>query len=759
MEKRVGSSLAKWCGIGALLVLPFAYLQTAASKDDRDDKAGFQIRTLSTHADRVSGGNVLVEISVPQAKGKHSLVISLNGRDITGTFRAGQAPNTLVGLVDGLVLGSNTLRVEGKGWGVKPESLELTNYSIKGPVISGPYQQPFICQTQSFNLPAGLGTLGAPLDAECSVATRVDYLYISTAGGAFRQLPSTTALPADVKTTTTRNGVTVPFVVRLETGTMDRGIYQNVVLHDPTKEAAPSPFSPPKGWNKGLIAIHGAGCPGGWYIQGAAEGVNPVTGVNVTRLGEGWGLFINTLQHPSNSCNPFLAGEAAMMGKEHFIETFGVPAYTISLGGSGGAYTTLDIGDAFPGLFDGAIPTSTFPDAFSIANAALDAHLLTHYFAVTNTTGFSDAQKVAVSGYKGIQAWIDAANQAQRTDPVPNRPDIPGYGSAVWSSAVPASLRYDPVTNPTGARPTVFDASRNIYGVDPRTGFALRPWDNVGVQYGLGALNSGAITVKQFLDLNQDIGGYDNDANYVASRTTGDRGAIKRAYQAGMTLYGGNGLSTIPVLDGGNYNDTSGYHYAWYHFAVRERMRQANGTADNHVMWRGPAQGEANWAAMVRWVEAVKADHSNASQIEKVRRNKPADIVDGCWDTSTTPPKFIAEPTTFSSQPDSKCNTLYPSYAFPRYVAGGPLVANIIACRLKRVDMDDYAVPFTSAEMDRLRSIFPHGVCDWSRKGVKQTAGVPWASFGPSPDNLVFDVTDTRRRHRDDDDHANDNDD
>jgi hypothetical protein len=31
------------------------------------------------------------------------------------------------------------------------------------------------------------------------------------------------------------------------------------------------------------------------------------------------------------------AGEAVMMGKEHFIETFGVPAYTISLGGSGGA--------------------------------------------------------------------------------------------------------------------------------------------------------------------------------------------------------------------------------------------------------------------------------------------------------------------------------------------------------------------------------------------------------------------------------------
>ena len=724
--------------IAAALALPLA---SGFAHDDDD----FRITTLSTHADRVSGGDVLVSIDVPQLKHGATPSIRLNGRDITSTFRAGDQPDTLVGLVTGLVTGSNTLSVEAKG--EKKKSLEITNYSIKGPIISGPYLQPFICQTQNFQLPAGLGNLGAPLDQDCSIATRVDYLYMSTAGGAFRALPSTTVLPGDVAMTTTLDGKTVPFVVRLETGTMDRGIYQNVVLHDPTKEPQPTPFSPPKGWNHRLIALHGAGCPGGWYIQGPAMGVNPVTGANVTRLGEGWAIFINTLQHPSNSCNPFLAGEAAMMGKEHFIETFGVPRYTISLGGSGGAYTTLDIGDAFPGLFDGAIPISTFPDAFSIANSGLDGHLLTHYFMLQHPGAFTDAQMVAVSGYKGIQAWVDAANQSQRTDPVPGRPDIPGYSSAVWTAAVPANLRYDPVNNPTGARPTVFDVSRNVYGVDPKTGFALRPWDNVGVQYGLKALNDGVISVDQFLDLNAGIGGFDNDANYVPQRTRGDRGAIRRAYEAGMTLYGGNGLATIPVLDGGNYNDTSGYHYAWYHFAVRERMRQANGTAANHVMWRGPAQAEPNWQAMVRWVEAIKADHSNRSAMDKIRRNKPADVVDGCWDTSTTPPTFIAEPTTFSSQPDSKCNTLYPSYANPRYVAGGPLQANILACHLKRIDMDDYAVPFTSAQMDRLRAVFPDGVCDWSKKGAEQTPGVPWASVGPSPDNQIFDVTDTGHGH------------
>ena len=76
----------------------------------------------------------------------------------------------------------------------------------------------------------------------------------------------------------------------------------------------------------------------------------------------------------------------------------------------------------------------------TIAVTGLHGHLLTHYFAVTDPTGFTDEQKVAVSGYKGLQAF-DMANQAQRTDPVPGRVDIPGYNPVVWNAAVPVSLR------------------------------------------------------------------------------------------------------------------------------------------------------------------------------------------------------------------------------------------------------------------------------------------------------------------------------
>ena len=50
-------------------------------------------------------------------------------------------------------------------------------------------------------------------------------------------------------------------------------------------------------------------------------------------------------------------------------------------GGSGGAYTSLQVADAFPGLFDGISISATFPDALSIGLAGLHAHLLFHYWS------------------------------------------------------------------------------------------------------------------------------------------------------------------------------------------------------------------------------------------------------------------------------------------------------------------------------------------------------------------------------------------
>jgi hypothetical protein len=692
-----------------------------------------EIAALSTDPTRVTAGDVLIRIS---GAGAAPVKVAVGGRDVSSAFKPAAAPNTRIGLISGLALGRNTIVADG-GPTAGTASLMITNYPATGPVFSGPWLQPFICQTDAFVLPDG-SKLGPPLDADCSARTVVQYVYRSTTPPAdprqpFTPLPSTTTLPGDVARTTTTSGETVNFIVRVETGTMNRGIYQNAVLHDPTTDQAVSPFTPPRGWNHHLVAMHGSGCPSGWYIQGAAEGVNIL---DLNRLGRGDALFINTLNHPTNSCNAVLAGETTMMGKEHFIETFGVPAYTVSVGGSGGAYTSLQIADALPGLFDGVDIRATFPDALAIAMSGLDAHLLTHYFAAAGSATFSDAQKVAISGYHGMQAFIDAANQAQRTDPVPDRSDIKGYQSARWNAAVPEQLRYHPVKNPRGARPTVFDVARNIYGVNPHTGAALRPFDNVGVQYGLNALNAGTISPEQFLILNEQIGGYDDDANYVPARTLGDVSAIKRAYQSGLMLGANGGLASIPIMDNATSNEEGRYHYGWFHYALRERLRQANGgRSDNMVMWRS-ISGSTAQDLFERWVAAYKADPSGDSQRVKMLRAKPAAAVDGCYDRAT-PPRFIAEDLLFTSRPISQCSTLYPVYSNPRKEAGGPLAANVLKCQLKPIDARDYRAPFSPAERTRLAAIFPGGVCDWSKPGVNQVPVVPWASFGPAPENLL----------------------
>jgi hypothetical protein len=383
----------------------------------------------------------------------------------------------------------------------------------------------------------------------------------------------------------------------------------------------------------------------------------------------------------------------------------------------------------------------TFPDALDIAMAGADAHLLMHYFTATNPQGLTEAQKVAVSGYSGIKALVDAANQSQRLDPVPNRADIEGYQSARWhqSKAVPETLQYDPVRNPKGARPTIFDVARSVYGVNPATGAALRTFDNVGVQYGLNALDAGVITPAQFLDLNEKIGGVDDEFNYRPARATGDAAAIKRAYQSGLMLSGKGGLASIPILDNATTNELGGYHYGWFHFAVRERLRQANGNSDNMVMWRNTTAASAQ-AAFDRWMVAYKSDTSSDPQIVKVLRNRPKEAVEGCYDKAA-PPNFIAENLVFTSAPTTRCSQLFPVYSNARHEAGGPLAANVLKCQLKPVDAKDYKVAFNGSELDRLKAVFRDGVCDWSKPGVNQTPVVTWASWGPSPRNLVFDVS------------------
>src|SRR5262249_6340973 len=145
---------------------------------------------------------------------------------------------------------------------------------ITGPIFSGPHETPFFCTTMTFNLPTTGGVLGPALDADCSAATRIDYVYRSTQPNVtFKPLTVNGVLPATPPADIALlPNSTVRSIVRVETGTVNRGIYQIAINHDPYLEAAPDPFHHPAGWNGKVIYQHGAGCQAGWYTQGTATG-------------------------------------------------------------------------------------------------------------------------------------------------------------------------------------------------------------------------------------------------------------------------------------------------------------------------------------------------------------------------------------------------------------------------------------------------------------------------------------------------------
>ena len=716
-----------------------------AHDDDGDRHHGdkdFKIEVLSSRPYMVSGGDALVRVTVKDGKvSLGSVRIELNGANITGAFRADASARTLTGLVTGLRPGENELSVDAKGKGRADADITLTNYPIQGPIISGPQEFPFACTTATFVPFTGSPALGAPLDADCSVERRVQYVYRTT-GGQFKSLPQPfSTLPADLANTATG----VPYIVRLETGTINRAIYQTAILHNPNA-AAPSPFSPPTGWNKRLVYPLGGGCIGGWYFQGSdIESV-----VNHSYLNLGYAVAAATLNTFGNNCNDLLSSETVLMVKERFIESYGVPLFTIGTGGSGGAYQSNQTGDNYPGTFDGIVTTSSFPDVTTGMLPMGNSRLLDIYFKTTRPSVYSEEQKSAISGYLKATGMINHMSNVRgpRMDPRVEFPD------QIVAGTRPEN-RYDPVANSDGARGDVYDHTVNVYGVIPNTPvpgmakFAQRPLDNVGLQYGLKALNDGKISVDQFLDLNEVIGGFDIDFKHVANRTVHYKDATKRAYQGGRILNGGGGLASTAIITrmaGGDLNVNGDVHVRYHAQAIRQRLINANGNADNQAIYGNLAPMDMMIEHVSRWLTAVKADSSNRSLRAKVIANRPGDVVDACW---TTAGVKIVEPQTLNGP--GQCNVLFPVGLSPELVAGSPINADIIKCQLKPIDMNDYKGSFSTQQRAKLQAIFPDGVCDWSKKGVKQVKSTTWASYGPSPVNQVFDIQD-RRKHGDDDD-------
>lgn len=740
------------------------------------------LRVLSSPAQYVSGGDARIEVSAPPAL-HPNVELWLNGSRINVALTPSGA--TLEGVVTGLVEGQNRLEVRMAGMPGQRAALQLKNHPITGPMFTGPQQMPFVCTTiqgavgrqplvDSATPPgyrvtdASGATIG--YSRNCSIDSFVGYSYRAT-DGSLKPLPPGGARPADMSTTTLADGRVVDFVVRREIGSINRFLYSIAMLAPLGENAAAAPDT--SLWNRKLLYWFQGGVAIG-HSQGTVHGGS----MNLDILGRGYAIVHSSGNNTGTHYNMLLAGETAMMTKERFVERYGVPIYTVGLGGSGGAIQQYMLAQNQPGILDALLPVQSYPDMVTQTIHVGDCELLEHYMDATDRT--NPKWKVTKN-----RSWLVGFNAEEGTSQV-NDPLAPlktalGYGTAVgstecvksWRGLTPLAMNplygqapnqqfWEPQSEIAAIRWTHYDDLRNVYGVD-ETGAARPTWDNVGVQYGLRALRDGSITPEEFIHLNWHVGGWKHPSAMVqegfpffgtsaaevnkaltipgyfapwsqqnmnlatadapAPRTRGDFQAMRAAYTSGHVFAG---RLALPTIDHRQYLERElDMHNVHQSFATRQRLLNAQGHSDNVVIWftdTMPGQPKASQSlealsVMDDWMGRILANPAAG-----VVGNRPPLAVDSCFDVNG---QRIATGSgvwdgILDSRPAGSCTQRFPLYSSSRIVAGAPIEGSIYRCATKPVQRavrdGTYGSWVPSAEqIAQLQRIFPEGVCDYSR--------------------------------------------
>jgi hypothetical protein len=718
----------------------------SATASPRD--GGLRLEVLSGPAKYVSGGAARVRVDVPRWVPLDSVRVAVNGTDVTGDFAA--ANHALEGVLRDLPLGRSSVTATAARH--QRTALTLTNHPITGPMFSGPQQPDFFCSTPAHL--AGFDLTGPFLDANCSLNTRVDHYYRSTAN-TWRPYDPAAPRPADMSTTPSG----ADFVIRWERGTINRFIYSIAVLDPGMTGPATLPH-----WNRKLIYYFGGGVAIGHY-QGSN---NQSESRYVYGLGQGYAIAWSTGTKTNTHYNLVLGGETAMMVKSRFVVEYGDPAYTVGLGGSGGGIQQYVYGQNHRGLLDGAVAQYSYPDMVTQTIHVGDCELLERWMdqKVLADPTSRWRQWSNRSLVEGLASSDTVVNQYQ---PLTPWLATPGSTECVngWRGLSPLALNPKFGTAP-GITPeqqakvewTHWNDAVNVYGRDPVTGYARSTWDNVGVQYGLEALVDGNVTPAEFLDLNADVGGWEQpqdavqegcpfiaaacpsdvdpwsarnitqpNENGVRPRTEGNVEAMKAAYRSGLVF---DGRIDIPVIDWRHYLDAElDMHNARQSFASRQRIIDRQGNAANQVVWftdarpaRAFDQTPMALATMDAWLGNLQTHPSRG-----VAGNKPPEAVDSCFATDGT---LIhrgrdAWRGILDNGPDGPCTQRFPIHGTSRTVAGGPFDEQLYKCALQPVKAAVARGVYgswqpTAAELARLEKIFPTGVCDYRKSDVGRPA-------------------------------------
>lgn len=673
-----------------------------------------RIQVVSSRADLASGGDALVSVELPDGVDRSSITVELNGRAITPQF-ANRENGLYMGLVTGLDIGTNSLEAF---WDDGGQSIVITNHPSGGPIFSGPQVQPWLCSTEESGL-------GAAHDEDCSAATKVSYFYQpkDQPAGDYKPYDPNTP-PTNVATTVTDEGHTVPFIIRVEFGTLNRSIYTLAVLADPSSSW--EPWSPQKGWNGKVFIPFGGGCGTPHRQLPPNTKGNSLTGEQDVMLHDflsrGWMGTTSGLNAFGQNCNEVVSAEAVMMLKERIEEQFGPIRHTIGRGGSGGSIQQNNIAAAYPGLLDGVTTNSTFPDAWTTFTDVTDCHLLNRYFWFRSPLKWiSTSRQAAVMGKSGISTCVSWSVLFGDLGS-PTGSGGFGIGLARPGCDLPNEQTYDRNTNPHGTRCSIQDYQVAIWGKQEPGNVSPLPIDNEGVQYGLKALQDGIITPEEFVDLNASIGGLSNDWRFVPERMSIDVQTATTMYRASRHS-DPRQLAKVPMIDVRNNSNSGDIHQPYSSWVMRDRLNAVNGTHQNQIIWErgGDELLDAAVFAVDRWLMAVEADTRDIPLEQKIIDNRPNDIADTCW--------IDGQPV----QDEQQCRKAYPYSGDARIAAGAPLRNHIRKCQLKPLNREEYQVDFSDEQWKQLHAAFPKGVCDWEKDPIGYQASIPWMSYSNSP--------------------------
>jgi hypothetical protein len=155
-----------------------------------------------------------------------------------------------------------------------------------------------------------------------------------------------------------------------------------------------------------------------------------------------------------------------------------------------------------------------------------------------------------------------------------------------------------------------------------------------------------------------------------------------------------------------------------------------DGDASNQVIWFTDGNDAGDefdqtpmaFAVIEEWMQNI-ADNPRAG----VAANKPSAAIDSCFDAAGNL-IYAGEDAwdgILDDGPAGPCAAQFEIFSTSRIVAGGPITGDVFKCHLQSVhsaSLDGVYgdIRFTPDQIAQLETIFPEGVCDYSRGDALQ---------------------------------------